>query len=156
MPPLAGFMVRLAGLEGQGEEPWVEHVDPSLASLPIPGSVNALAVMTKIVRSMAALAHGLVVVALLLPGGTAAATAFEPPGFLFTWGTPGTADGQFSQATGVTVDPASGRVYAADRYKDPVQVVRGGRPVRRGGGHPGHGSRPVQRAAGVGGGLGER
>ena len=55
---------------------------------------------------------------------TAAAQSEDPPVFVRTWGTSGSANGQFNQPFGVAVD-ASGNVYVADLSNDRVQKFSG-------------------------------
>ena len=59
---------------------------------------------------------------LLLLLASFALAAEQPPLFLSTWGTPGSAPGQFNLPTGIEVDATTGLVYVADADNHRIQV----------------------------------
>jgi hypothetical protein len=71
-----------------------------------------------------------------------ASPAFAAFGFLTTWGSSGTTNGNFQAAFGVATD-ASGNVYVADCQVNRVQKVRRRWPIHDAMGHDGERGQPV-------------
>jgi DNA-binding beta-propeller fold protein YncE len=81
---------------------------------------------------------------LLLLGSAGAAET--PPTFLFSFGSPGRAEGQFVQPFGIAIEGSAGNVYVADTQNDRVQVFTASGGFIRAFGGPTELSKPVDVA----------
>jgi DNA-binding beta-propeller fold protein YncE len=90
----------------------------------------------------------LYLVVLAVIGFVSTVEAEDPPVFLLTWGTTGTANGQFSFPPGLAVD-ANGNIYVADQGNYSIQKFTGTGAFLTKWGSEGFGSGQFRGVAGV-------